>query len=522
MKARDKILYFTEGIMYIVVLQLFFFGKLATGIIENANNSFTILTFSRFVYCILGLIIVKIISSLIETSFLYAAGKFFSYYLMSLLAVCILLLADVQISCIQNLSGMITLCSNYFLYRTIDALVLSSDFPKAHIVKNFYYASLILSACFYLIVSGSYKITLIIISYILTLTALLVKTIICWSSFEYYVKKQINFLIKGMLVGFCIFIIVSIMPTIGIIQSFSEQNSTQTLINYYKMNIYKQQADNLRTPWLVCTGIIAAIIFIMERRELLLWGNKKENIVSSFCGVWIMCLDIILKTLLSADFYSFLIINCMIIIPACYIYKKVKCQYIKHDSISEKIQEERKAIAVYIHDSIIQDLIALSYNVGDINIVNNIKKIVKEIRKIGSDIYPTIVEDLGLEIAIKEAIEDIKQQYGTVKILYEYDIDPSLNKHQIDFLLYRAVRELTLNACKHANCNTIEIRIRNKKNHILLTVKDNGHGFSLEELSSKIKKSHIGLKSLSNQVQKAGGIIKFVSGNEGSCFNIIL
>ena len=106
--------------------------------------------------------------------------------------------------------------------------------------------------------------------------------------------------------------------------------------------------------------------------------------------------------------------------------------------------------------------------------------------------------------------------------MYEYDIDPSLNKHQIDFLLYRAVRELTLNACKHANCNTIEIRIRNKKNHILLTVKDNGHGFSLEELSSKIKKSHIGLKSLSNQVQKAGGIIKFVSGNEGSCFNIIL
>ena len=524
MELRKNLLHIIEGAMYTVILCLFFFGKFALGVTDGAvSRSFSVLTFGRLVYCILGMLIINILSALVKTSFLYRAGKYFSYYLFCMLSESILLLSDTGISYMFIISGIISLLGNYFLYETIYELVFSPKAMKASYVKKIYTMVLFLMGIVYILGENHLKIIAIIISYIATVVGIIIEIRIKQSTIEPNVKKQIEFLSKGLAVGVIIFIIASMTPTIGIMESTNDEDFYQEkTVEYYSLDVHRQQADELRAPWLIYTGIIVAIIFIMEKRELLFWSNKKDIAIRLVSGIWIMVLDLILRIGLKADFFSFLTINSMIILPSCYIYNKYKHQYLRPEAISEKIQEERKAIAVYIHDSIIQDLIVLSYSIVDLQIKDHLKEIIKNIRKIGSDIYPTIVEDLGLEIAIEEAVENIREQYKDVNILYEYELEHDLVNKQTGFLIYRAARELMLNACKHAACDTIEVMVRNNRNHIQLTVRDDGHGFSMDELTAKIKKSHIGLKSLSNQVQKMGGIIKFATGDDGSCFDVII
>ena len=86
--------------------------------------------------------------------------------------------------------------------------------------------------------------------------------------------------------------------------------------------------------------------------------------------------------------------------------------------------------------------------------------------------------------------------------------------------LYRIVAELITNAIKHSGASAILIKIyQNENNDTIISVSDNGIGFSLEE----IDKNALGIKNIEQRVNEMNGELHIDSKkNKGSTITIII
>lgn len=65
------------------------------------------------------------------------------------------------------------------------------------------------------------------------------------------------------------------------------------------------------------------------------------------------------------------------------------------DNMIEVLEAERRKLSIYLHDEILQGLIAVlhSANVGDVK--EELCTMIADVRNVSQDIYPIIAEDLG-------------------------------------------------------------------------------------------------------------------------------
>jgi two-component system NarL family sensor kinase len=80
--------------------------------------------------------------------------------------------------------------------------------------------------------------------------------------------------------------------------------------------------------------------------------------------------------------------------------------------------------------------------------------------------------------------------------------------------LWRIGQEALNNCKKHAQIKTAAIRIHRSKNEVIMTIKDQGAGFSYNE---KLPLPSMGLQGMKNRVQKLNGTFQITSGiNRGT------
>lgn len=209
------------------------------------------------------------------------------------------------------------------------------------------------------------------------------------------------------------------------------------------------------------------------------------------------------------------------------------------DSISENkhgwmldIQEkERRRIARELHDSSVQNLthlihmIELSSMFVDQDPIRakleladcskNLRIVIDEMRETIFNLRPMSFDDLGFKQSIEEYIDSLKRQFDKDTII-EYDICDIDNniwnkkKEECDLILvtiYRIIQEALINALKYSEAEKIILNMNylEKKFHIL--IKDNGKGFSLEEVI-KQKDRHFGISVMRERVYLLNGNIK--------------
>ncbi|MBF0274633.1 MAG: sensor histidine kinase, partial [Nitrospinae bacterium] len=164
-------------------------------------------------------------------------------------------------------------------------------------------------------------------------------------------------------------------------------------------------------------------------------------------------------------------------------------------------ETERKRISRELHDSIGQNLLS---------IVNEIKRIIKvsdtkkesikpamkflseitlrtyqEVREISHNLRPPILDELGLEEAVKNLSGSIKAttdiQFTLNFSLYETKIP-----NEIQINLYRIIQESLLNILKHSKAKNSQIDLEIKDNFLIMTIKDDGKGFTVIKSSEGI------------------------------------
>jgi signal transduction histidine kinase len=193
--------------------------------------------------------------------------------------------------------------------------------------------------------------------------------------------------------------------------------------------------------------------------------------------------------------------------------------------------EERRRIARELHDSVGQMLAALSMNLSavhsDIDRLTAtagtltdseglVKELSKEVRTISHLLHPPLLEEAGLESAVRWYIDGFAQRS---KIQVDLDLPERLGRfsRELETAIFRIIQECLTNIHRHAESPTASIRIDRSDKEIRVEVKDQGRGIPPEKQAalSVDGKPGVGLRGMRERVRQLGGRLEIESRGSG-------
>ncbi|MFH1490438.1 MAG: sensor histidine kinase, partial [Pseudomonadota bacterium] len=186
-------------------------------------------------------------------------------------------------------------------------------------------------------------------------------------------------------------------------------------------------------------------------------------------------------------------------------------------------EEERRRIALELHDSIGQSLSAIKYRIetsvqemGRENpskcdeflhpIIPIVQQTVEEIRRIQKNLRPSILDDLGLLATVSWFCRDFETTYSGIRVekktqLKENDVPDSLK-----IIIFRVLQESLNNIAKHSRAGHVELSLKKTDGKIELVISDNGIGIDNGlKKSGKGKEGGLGLTSMRERTELSGG-----------------
>ncbi|MEO5953491.1 MAG: GAF domain-containing sensor histidine kinase, partial [Chloroflexia bacterium] len=190
-------------------------------------------------------------------------------------------------------------------------------------------------------------------------------------------------------------------------------------------------------------------------------------------------------------------------------------------------ENERKLVALELHDGPLQSLGVGLINADALrkkiqtgrtvtaNDVDDLRRyfasVVEEIRGLMADLRPEVLDSYGLLAGLEAYARRLKET-----ILFEIHILYDLRERQptyIELLVYRLVQEALNNIRKHANASQANIIIHADKatDSLMVEIKDNGSGFDPDSLPSRREGFGLGIKSMLERAESAGGTMQITS-----------
>lgn len=155
-------------------------------------------------------------------------------------------------------------------------------------------------------------------------------------------------------------------------------------------------------------------------------------------------------------------------------------------------EDERLNIAREIHDELGQQLTGLKMDVawlmkkvgkGDPvikskfdDILKLVDSTVKSIRRIATELRPSVIDDLGLNAALEWIVSEFSERL-LIEFQYENDFDDRNIRPDVAIGIFRILQESLTNIAKHASATKVVISITSEPDAIKLITKDNGVGF---------------------------------------------
>ena len=175
-----------------------------------------------------------------------------------------------------------------------------------------------------------------------------------------------------------------------------------------------------------------------------------------------------------------------------------------------------KDLARELHDDLSQKLAALGMEVSTllqpssgssqelpdrVRVVSaRINAMAEDVHAMSRRLHPAILDELGLEAALKEECVSFSAQMG-IPAKFESK-GPTLLPEDVSLCLYRVAQESLRNIAKHAQATKVRVVLSARKDGIRLRIEDTGDGFDLKEVKGK---GGLGLISMEERVRLVGG-----------------
>jgi signal transduction histidine kinase/CheY-like chemotaxis protein len=200
--------------------------------------------------------------------------------------------------------------------------------------------------------------------------------------------------------------------------------------------------------------------------------------------------------------------------------------------------EERRRLAVDLHDSTAQSLAALTMN---LHLVNEAKldnrshralvesqslaeQCVREVRTLSYLLHPPFLEEAGLLSAVRWFAEGFGKRSG-IQVILDLEEIGRLDA-PIETALFRVVQECLTNVHRHASARTASIRLKSSNGAIVLDIQDQGRGLrdglTRQDGSVPPETLGVGIRGMRERIRQLGGTfhIEFTAEGTKVCVSV--
>ncbi len=182
------------------------------------------------------------------------------------------------------------------------------------------------------------------------------------------------------------------------------------------------------------------------------------------------------------------------------------------------IQEtETKLIARDLHDDLSQKLAALGMQASTLakappeppevlnerirDLGQKISSLSDDVHRMSRRLHPAILDDLGLEAALREECLSFSQRSG-IRVQFQANEVPRTLPSDVALCLFRVAQEALRNIEKHSNAGEVHMVLARHGPEVALVIEDRGDGFQVEEARGQ---GGLGLISMKERVRLVNG-----------------
>jgi signal transduction histidine kinase len=201
-------------------------------------------------------------------------------------------------------------------------------------------------------------------------------------------------------------------------------------------------------------------------------------------------------------------------------------QYAEKALLSQ--EEERQRISHELHDETVQELVGLLQRVDlcrteldkDPGLarrrLDELKTLAEtalgDLRRISNALRPSILQDLGLSVALHSLCDELERQMPDVICTFIQDGPVRRLSAELELAIYRVVQEALTNIRRHAaKVSQVSVRLDSSSDDVRVIIQDDGSGFKPLQVGELVRDGHLGLAGMYERARLFGGELNIQS-----------
>jgi two-component system sensor histidine kinase UhpB len=186
--------------------------------------------------------------------------------------------------------------------------------------------------------------------------------------------------------------------------------------------------------------------------------------------------------------------------------------------------DERARIARELHDSAAQSVAALTYQLAaaardttDPALGERLREmrvlagaVLEELRSMAHSMYPSVLDDLGLESALEWLVRKSEEHtHLDIQLETIRGGEPAELSREGAAALYRVAQESIRNIERHSGARIVRLSLVERTHYVSLDIVDDGHGFDLQEAATR--RPGMGLFAMRERLGLVDGVLEIDS-----------
>jgi signal transduction histidine kinase len=186
--------------------------------------------------------------------------------------------------------------------------------------------------------------------------------------------------------------------------------------------------------------------------------------------------------------------------------------------------EERRRIALDLHEGLAQNLAALRLSLGQVkrktaknrngvaSIINESLELnndlIQQVRAMSYTLHPPLLEEVGLPLAITSYARKFSEHSG-IEVLVKAEMPEGIGHFPrgCEITIFRIVQECLSNVDRHSHSQTATVSVSFENEHLILEVADRGRGIAFVSGTGTLATTTqgIGIASIRERVKQMHG-----------------
>jgi len=191
-------------------------------------------------------------------------------------------------------------------------------------------------------------------------------------------------------------------------------------------------------------------------------------------------------------------------------------------------EEERQRLSHELHDGTVQDLIGLGQRVElcrsemerDPELARRrldelqslVEQTLGDVRRMSNALRPTILEDLGLPVALQALCSDLEKQMPSARCGCAVSGEQRRLSSYVELAVFRVVQEALVNIRKHApNAVHVQVELAFREDGIQTIIRNDGEALPDLDVRSLVRTGHLGLAGMYERARLFHGELNIVA-----------